>query len=124
MRLTADADKKRKLLKPMVSMVANMHGNEVVGIELLVHLAKVLVMGYNFDSRIQQIMDKTEIHIVPSMNPDGWRRAEEGDCGGQDFYAGRLNYNRVDLNRNFPVDGISFKSSSLHDQEPGTKALK
>ena len=29
MRLTADADKKRKLLKPMVSMVANMHGNEV-----------------------------------------------------------------------------------------------
>ena len=33
------------------------------------------------------------------MNPDGWRRAEEGDCGGQDFYAGRLNYNRVALNR-------------------------
>ena len=30
-----------------------------------------------------RILDSTEVHILPTANPDGWNRAEEGLCSGQ-----------------------------------------
>ena len=30
-----------------------------------------------------RILESTEVHILPTANPDGWNRAEEGLCGGQ-----------------------------------------
>ena len=122
-RLTSGANEPRRFLKPMVSLIGNMHGNEVVGREVLVHLATVLVQGMDYDDRIRTIMENTEIHIVPTMNPDGWRRSEEGDCGGQDYYSGRLNEHRIDLNRNFPVENLSRKQSFKLDMEPETQAI-
>ncbi|XP_023325363.1 carboxypeptidase D isoform X2 [Eurytemora carolleeae] len=101
-RLTANADKPRPLLKPLVRLSANMHGNEVVGREILVELAKLLVHGYSLDTRIRNIMDNVEVHLLPTMNPDGFNRATIGSCGGQDFLSGRWNENKIDLNRNFP----------------------
>ena len=123
MRISSGVDKPRKLLKPSVYLVANMHGNEVVGRELLTHLADVLVRGRGYDERIRMLLDNVEVQIVPTMNPDGWLRSEEGNCGGQDYYSGRLNSNRVDLNRNFPVTGVSSTKSSKYDQEPETLAV-
>ena len=35
-----------QLLKPMVRYVANMHGNEPVGREMLSHFAETLLQGY------------------------------------------------------------------------------
>ena len=32
---------------------------------------------------VSRILDNTEVHIVPTINPDGWDRAEEGLCSGQ-----------------------------------------
>ena len=32
---------------------------------------------------VSRILDNTEVHIVPTVNPDGWDRAEEGLCSGQ-----------------------------------------
>ena len=66
--------------------------------------------------------------------------ATEGDCGGQvaiiilmiifssssfpkDFRSGRLNQNRVDLNRNFPVSDVSRRTSASHDLEPESAAV-
>ena len=55
--------------------VANMHGNEVVGRELMLALAKHLLEEYkNGDSRIVKLLNTTDIHIMPTMNPDGFER--------------------------------------------------
>merc|ERR1711976_597396 len=42
----------------------------------------------------------TRVHILPSMNPDGWKIAT--DHGGKDYLIGRNNANDIDLNRDFP----------------------
>ena len=75
----------------MVKLVANMHGNEPVGRELIVHLAKhLLQLGGAGDARARRLLRATDLHILPTMNPDGFDRAKEGRCGGIDYSAGRL----------------------------------
>ncbi|GFY66267.1 carboxypeptidase D [Trichonephila inaurata madagascariensis] len=87
------------LLKPNVKYVANMHGNEPVGRELMLHLLSLLLDGYGKDDYVTWLLDNTRIHIMPSMNPDGFEASSEGECSG---VQGRGNANNADLNRNFP----------------------
>lgn len=84
---------------PEFKYVANMHGNEVVGRELLLLFAKYLLENYKIDDRITKLIDTTRIHLLPSMNPDGYELAVEGDASSG---VGRKNSNSFDLNRNFP----------------------
>ena len=70
--------------KPNVKYVANMHGNEAVGREMMLHLILHLVQNYETDYYVRWLLDNTRIHIMPSMNPDGFEVATEGTCqGGQ-----------------------------------------
>ncbi|XP_075676964.1 carboxypeptidase D-like isoform X2 [Dermatophagoides pteronyssinus] len=87
------------LLKPNVKYVANMHGNEAVGRELLLHLIEYLLTNYENDPYIRSLVDNTRIHLMPSMNPDGFESSREGQCIGGN---GRFNMRGIDLNRNFP----------------------
>ena len=75
----------------------NMHGNEVVGRSLLISLSHLLCKNYDIDPRITQLISTTRIHILPSMNPDGFEAA----MPVRDSYNtnGRANAHGEDLNR-------------------------
>ncbi|KAL6116596.1 cpm [Pungitius sinensis] len=84
---------------PEFKYVANMHGNEVLGRVLLLHLIDDLVRGYRGNETWSlQLLKSTRIHFLPTMNPDGFDAADT-DCV---YSRGRYNDNGVDLNRNFP----------------------
>ena len=85
--------------EPEVKYVANMHGNEVTGRETLLYLMQYLCELYATDEAVRELVDSTRIHLLPTMNPDGYAVAFEGDSGG---VTGRVNANGYDLNRNFP----------------------
>lgn len=60
--------------KPEVKYVGNIHGNEVLGRELLLGLAYYLCDKYNKrDRHIRTLIHSTRIHLLPAMNPDGWQ---------------------------------------------------
>ena len=55
-----------------------MHGNEVVGLELLLHFIEHLVTSN--ENGVLDLMHRSRIWIMPSMNPDGLQQAQYGDC--------------------------------------------
>ena len=129
LQLGSSAGTERGQLVPMVKFVANMHGNEVIGRELMITLAEYLLKEYEVcalysiaivinkkfvltdfffqttqakNPRIVKLLDTTDIHLMPSMNPDGFERATKGICRGYSHDTGRTNVEGKDLNRDFP----------------------
>jgi murein tripeptide amidase MpaA len=94
--------------EPRFKYLANMHGDEVVGRELLLRFIYYLLSSYTAGvSNIVTLIDSTEIYIMPSMNPDGYSANQ------------RENANNEDLNRNFPdrIEGMN------HLPQPETAAV-
>lgn len=106
--------------EPMFKYVGNMHGNEAISRQILIYLVGYLCDNYGKDDRVTNIVNKTNIFILPSMNPDGFEHADEGDCEG---IKGRSNANGLDLNRNFPDQFTNWHSFKLHSAQPETQAL-
>lgn len=68
-------DAERQLLVPMFKYVANMHGDETIGRELLVYLAQYLLANYGRVAAVTRLVDTTDIYLMPSMNPDGFEES-------------------------------------------------
>ena len=95
----------------MVKLVANMHGNEVVGREMLLKLAGLLLTRSH--PAAERILDSIDLHILVSLNPDGFEKIKSAgawvDCsqnrqnvtGGH----GRFNANNVRVQHKY-VDTV------------------
>ncbi|XP_069356979.1 carboxypeptidase D-like isoform X2 [Maniola hyperantus] len=100
--------------RPSFKYVANMHGDESVGRELMIYLAQYLLLNYGKDDRVTKLVNTTDIHLMPSLNPDGFEASKEGSCESLSGYVGRNNANKKDLNRDFPDQ---FDKNKSNDDE-------
>jgi carboxypeptidase D len=58
-----------QLLKPKFKWIANMHGDETIGREIMIALIYYLLLNSKTDSRINRLLSTTDIYIMPTMNP-------------------------------------------------------
>ncbi|XP_065213969.1 carboxypeptidase D-like [Planococcus citri] len=112
----------RTPLKPMFKYVANMHGDEVVGYQLMIFLAQYLVNNYGLVDRVTKLVNTTDIYLMPSMNPDGFNEAHEGLCDTYDN-VGRGNALHKDLNRDFPDELAPPRPTSFSTRQPETQYM-
>ncbi len=76
--------------EPNLLFIGNMHGDETVGRELMIYLARLLLSEYSTNSRMKNLVDNAQIYMMPSMNPDGFESRTRYNAAG------------ADLNRSFP----------------------
>ncbi|CAH0554379.1 unnamed protein product [Brassicogethes aeneus] len=88
-----------KLGVPNVKLIANIHGNEPAGREVLIRFLEYLRDNYRKDKTVTWLLENTKIHVLPAMNPDGFDQSFGSvKTGGR----GRENRKKIDLNRSFP----------------------
>lgn len=117
------------LLKPKFKWIANMHGDETIGREMMLALIYHLLLNSKSDTRINRLLSTTDIYIMPTMNPDGFENSMEGVCDSRRM-AGRGNMKNVDLNRDFPSQYAPLKQLQngttgdlFYDRQPETIAV-
>lgn len=96
-------------VEPEFKYISSMHGDEITGRELTQFFLSDLLKGYGKEAKITNLINSTEIYIMPSMNPDGSLRKQ------------RANANGYDLNRNFPEWNASI--SNTFGRQPETIAV-
>ncbi|KAJ6998238.1 carboxypeptidase SOL1 [Populus alba x Populus x berolinensis] len=96
--------------EPAFKFIGNVHGDEPVGRELLLRLANWICDHYMKDSLARLIVENIHLHILPSMNPDGY------------FLRSRGNANNIDLNRDFP-DQFFPLNNDINARQPETRAV-
>lgn len=77
------------------------HGNEWEAGELCLYLADYLLVNFGENKTITEMLNNSEVYIIPLLNPDGRENDE------------RYNENGIDLNRNFDVHFGRWKGKSF-----------
>lgn len=86
------------LYRPEFFYSSTIHGDEVTGYVMMLHLIDTLLHGYGSNPQYTNLINRTRISINPLANPDGTYRRNDNTVQG----AVRENANNVDLNRNYP----------------------
>ncbi|XP_017561753.2 probable carboxypeptidase X1 [Pygocentrus nattereri] len=98
----SDNPGKHELGEPEFRYVAGIHGNEVLGRELLLNLMQYICQEYKRGNpRIIHLVKETRIHLLPSMNPDGYEAAYKKGSELSGWALGRFSYEGIDMNHNF-----------------------
>lgn len=91
--------------EPEFFYMSSMHGDEVTGFYFMLRLIDTLLSSYGVNEELTQLVNTTQIFIMPDANPDGTYK------GGDNYvwqpnnsmdYSGRYNGNGEDLNRTYP----------------------
>ncbi|XP_055552245.1 adipocyte enhancer-binding protein 1 isoform X2 [Falco cherrug] len=89
--------------EPEFRYTAGLHGNEVLGRELLLLLMQFLCKEYHDGNpRVRSLVTETRIHLVPSLNPDGYELAHEAGSELGNWALGHWTEEGYDLFENFP----------------------
>jgi len=138
MRLT---NEKIKGQKPQVLFLATHHAREWVATEMAMRLIKYLTANFGSNSRVTNLLNTTEVWVIPVGNPDGyqytftnerlWRKnLRDNDGDGEITIA-----DGVDLNRNFashwgyddegssPIISSGTYRGTAPNSEPETQAV-
>ena len=57
--------------RPALLVAANFEGDQVIGSELALALAKHLASAYATDAAVKRLLDEHAVYIIPRANPDG-----------------------------------------------------
>uniref|UniRef100_A0A667YS70 Carboxypeptidase X, M14 family member 1 n=1 Tax=Myripristis murdjan TaxID=586833 RepID=A0A667YS70_9TELE len=111
----SDNPGKHELGEPEFRYVAGMHGNEALGRELLLNLMEYLCQEYKRgDQRVVHLVKETRIHLLPSMNPDGYEMAFKKGSELSGWALGRYSYEGIDMNHNFAdLNSVMWKAIEL-----------
>ena len=115
--------------KPGVLIQAQDHAREWVPATITLETAERLVRNYTDDAATKDIVENTDLFLIPSNNPDGanysfynfasQRRNMTNHCPDNNADPGRRDAWGVDLNRNYSVasgfDGYDGASTSCID---------
>ncbi|KAI4901032.1 hypothetical protein NFI96_034306, partial [Prochilodus magdalenae] len=89
--------------EPEFRYTAGLHGNEVLGRELVLLLMQFLCKEYNDDNpRVRRLVDGVRIHLVPSLNPDAYELAYEMGSEMGNWALGHWTEEGYDIFQNFP----------------------
>ncbi|XP_037134058.1 inactive carboxypeptidase-like protein X2 [Syngnathus acus] len=89
--------------EPEFRYTAGSHGNEVLGRELLLLLMQFMCLEYlTGNQRVRHLVDETRIHLLPSVNPDGYEKAFQVGSELSGWSLGRWSNDGIDIHHNFP----------------------
>ncbi|NXC66863.1 CPXM2 protein, partial [Anhinga anhinga] len=89
--------------EPEFRYIAGAHGNEVLGRELILLLMQFMCQEYLAGNpRIVHLIEDTRIHLLPSINPDGYDKAYKAGSELGGWSLGRWTQDGIDINNNFP----------------------
>jgi len=86
-----------KACKPQFLYTSTIHGDEVTGYIMMLHLIDYLLSNYGTNTRVTNMLNNIEIWILPDSNPDGTYHGGNTTLTG----AQRYNASNVDMNRNY-----------------------
>uniref|UniRef100_A0A671Y5B1 Inactive carboxypeptidase-like protein X2 n=1 Tax=Sparus aurata TaxID=8175 RepID=A0A671Y5B1_SPAAU len=100
--------------EPEFRYTAGAHGNEVLGRELLLLLMQFMCQEYlSGNPRIRHLVEETRIHLLPSVNPDGYEKAFEVGSELSGWSLGRWSNDGIDIHHNFPdLDSILWEAEA------------
>jgi len=98
--------------EPEVMFEGGIHGDELMGPEIVIRYARDLCKGYGVDSIYTDLVDNREIWLYYLVNPDGYVNMS------------RYNSNGVDCNRDFGYMWGGEGNSSGYFSQPESKIIR